>query len=154
MDFLNFDPVQNHWWIVLASLVLLFGLRALIVAGWGNQVRDDTVWFLLCNLLWVPYVVYLTLWCYAHPERIANDPDGWTYDFRPYWPFFALIYFGFALWYGRRFMRRRLWWHWNNKGLKLAEHAKRLEAEGRITEAEIAYTEWQWIFDHKVKHLP
>lgn len=104
------DPVLNHWWIAPASLVLLFAVRALIVAAWGNHLKGDTIWFLVFNLVWVPYAIYLTLWDYADPEKIAADPDGWTYDMRVFWPYFALFYAGFAIWYFHGFFRRRAWW--------------------------------------------
>lgn len=147
-----FDPVENHWWIAPASLVALFVVRAVIVATpQGKNFQGDTIYFLLFNLVWVPYAVYLTLWCYANPEKIATDPDGSTYDMRVFWPFFALFYVVFACFYAHRVMQRRAWWRSLNKATRLREQAQRLEAEGRIEEAETAYAQASWILHNKLE---
>jgi hypothetical protein len=142
------DPVQNHWWIAPASLVALFVVRAVMVAAWGNHLQNDTIWFVAFSLVWVPYVVYLTLWCYAQPSAISQE--SLTYDLRVSWPFFALFYIVFACLHGRRVMRRRAWWRWSHKSFALREQANLLAAQGRIAEAEAAHDQADWILHNKL----
>ena len=93
--------------------------------------------------MFVPVVAWMTWWCYRHSDRL-NIPDGWQYDLRRFWPLLAVYDIALIAMY----LRRR-WWNWGARANRLMEQAHRLLAQGRVEEADAAYTKGRWILDHK-----
>jgi hypothetical protein len=144
----DFDPTQG--WVGMGLFALLFAVSFLVaVVDKGKRIRQSTLQFLLAQLIFVPFAVYLTLWCYQNPERLARDPESSSYDMRRYWPFFALFEAGVLIWFARIQWRNR----WARKALHRMQRAQRLLAEGRVEEADAAYAQGRWILDNHCRHL-
>jgi hypothetical protein len=108
-----------------------------------QRINQPMFQLVLSQLIFVPLTVYLTVWCYQHPERLDGNPDAVFADMRRYWPFFALFEIGGIVW----FIRMR--WSWNAKALRMMKRAHLLLAQGRTAEADAAYAEGLWILNHK-----
>ena len=86
----DFDPTRP--WVGGALVVAYFAIGLSVMRiDKKERISVPTLQLVVIHVVMVPYLVYLTVWCYQHPELLANDPDGWMSDFRPLWPFALLI---------------------------------------------------------------
>lgn len=115
------------------------------IAG-GGKWNLGKFQFYLAQILFVPIALFLTMWCYQHPEQIDNQPDGWMSDMRMVWPFFVIgDLFLIAL-----FMKSARA-NYGAEAIEWFHRANCLRAAGQHEEAEAVYAKGRWILDHKCK---
>src|SRR5258708_1882828 len=111
----DFDPIENRGWVGLGLFTLLFGVSFLFaVIDKGRRISQSALQLVLSQMIFIPLGVYLTFWCYGHPERLAADPDAYLYDMRIYWKCFALFQVVLLVW----FVHSR-WWSWEARAVRL-----------------------------------
>lgn len=142
----GFDICRDSPWIGGAAFILFFGASLVFAIAGGGQWNLGKFQFYLAHVIFVPIAVFLTMWCYQHPEQIDNNPDGWMSDMRMVWPLFAigdlfLIVLFMKSGGGEHAAEAMEWFH----------RANSLRAAGRYEEADAAYANGRWILDHKCK---
>jgi hypothetical protein len=143
----DFDLISFFPWITGGLLVFFFAVCVVFVAQEGEKRMSLPVFqFLLVQLVFVPVLALVTLWCYQHPERLDNDPEALFSDMRWAWPWLAAL----DVLLIAAFVRAR-WWTPGARALRLMKRAQRLLAEGRLQEADAAYAKGRWILDHKCR---
>jgi hypothetical protein len=142
----TFDPLEHSVFLGATAFGVFFATVFLVGAFDRKQrVNQPLFQFVLAQLIFVPFTVYVTIWCYRHPERLENNPNAMFADMRRLWPLFALFELGVIVW----LIRMR--WSWSARALRLMKLCLRLQAEGRFEEADAAYAKGRWILDHKCK---
>lgn len=112
----------------------------------GRRLPRELRQIVVFNALVLPLFACLTLYCYHHPERIADPID----DLRNFWKAAAgcdaclTVYFLFLAWRNER--RRR----WAARMDELLDEGNRLLAAGQIDDGIAAYRRRQWIRDTKL----
>src|SRR5258708_1400738 len=110
--FSEFDPVRYHVWIAMALWGTFFAVCFLVaVIDQGKHVKQSMLQIALFQVLIVPYIAYLMLWSYAHPERFVADLRAKTIDMRGWWPLLILVellMMGFFLVYRRIYKSEKM----------------------------------------------
>jgi len=88
----DFDPLRDYLGVGITLWGLLLGISFIVaMVDRKKRINQPMLQFILANLIFGPYLLWLTFWCYANGERLENDPDGWMSDMRVLWPLFTII---------------------------------------------------------------
>src|SRR5262249_16667623 len=124
--------------IVIAIVPILSSVEA-----WRHgqkRIPQGTLQFIIGQVLVVPLVAFLTIYCSQFPDRIADDPDpfiNWCNDARNYWRPFAIFDICLIAWFCReQWYSRRI-----GRATQMFKHATQLLSEGRTVEAKAAFLE-------------
>lgn len=146
----GFDICRDSPWIVGAATILFFGISLVYAIMGGGQWNLNKFQFYLFHIIAVPVAVFATLWCYAHPEQIESNPDGWMSDLRPIWPIFAVIDLCLIAKFMSGRKTRRIA-EYQEQAARYMRVANECLAEGKDAEAEYAYQKGKWILENKCK---
>jgi hypothetical protein len=141
----GFDIHRDSPWIGIAAFALFFGASLIFAVKGGGQWNLGKFQFWLAQAVFVPLFALLTLCCYAHPEQLDNNPDGWMSDLRPIWPVAAIADICLVAWVLSEKQDHAA------QALQYMRIANQLLAEGKIEEADAAYAKGQWILENKCK---